>query len=75
LEAFGIGRSLSAPGTPIDNAVAESMYSVIKTEFAFKREFASFEELELLWFDYANWYNNVRIHGSLGYKTPAEYAG
>lgn len=74
LEAFGIGRSLSAKGTPIDNAVAESMYSVIKTEFAFNCEFASFEELELLWFDYVNWYNNVRIHGTLGYKTPAEYA-
>ncbi|GHU83275.1 hypothetical protein AGMMS50284_6540 [Clostridia bacterium] len=75
MEAFGIGRSLSAKGAPIDNAVAEAMYSVIKTEFAFHREFVSFEELELQWFDYANWYNNVRIHGSLGYHTPAEYVG
>ena len=73
LDAFGIRRSLSAKGTPADNAVAESMYSVIKTEFAFNREFASLDELELLWFDYANWYNNVRIHGSLGYMTPAEF--
>ena len=29
LEAFGIERSLSAKGTPIDNAVAESMYKII----------------------------------------------
>lgn len=73
LTAFDIKRSLSAKGTPVDNAVAESMYSVIKTEFAFHREFVSFDELELLWFDYVNWYNNIRIHGSLGYLSPAEY--
>jgi transposase InsO family protein len=30
LDAFGIERSLSAKGTPIDNAVAESMYSELK---------------------------------------------
>ena len=59
--------------SPIDNAVAESMYSVIKTKFAFKREFANIEELEIEWFDYINWYNNVRVLGSLGYKTPAEF--
>ena len=32
-----------------------------------------FEELERELFDYVNWYNNIRIHGSLGYKTPIEY--
>jgi putative transposase len=73
LNAFGITRSLSAKGTPIDNAVAESMYNIVKTEFAFGEDFADYRELELKWFDYVNWYNNVRIHGSLGYLTPAEY--
>jgi len=73
IDAFGITRSLSAKGKPIDNAVAESMYNIVKTEFAFGEEFADFAELELKWFDYVNWYNNVRIHGSLGYLTPAEY--
>ncbi|OUQ01139.1 hypothetical protein B5E92_13110, partial [Erysipelatoclostridium sp. An15] len=24
-------------------------------------------------FDYVNWYNNIRIHGSLDYKTPVEF--
>lgn len=37
----------------------------IKTEFAFNRRFDSFEELERELFDYVNWYNNIRIHGSL----------
>lgn len=74
LKTFGIARSLSAKGSPVDNAVAEAMYRIIKIEFAFEREFASFDELELLWFDYVNWYNNVRIHGSLGYKSPVDFA-
>lgn len=31
------------------------------------------EALELALFDYVNWFNNIRIHGSLNYRTPAEY--
>ena len=73
IKAFGITRSLSAKGNPIDNAVAESMYNIVKTEFAFGEEFADLDELELKWFDYVNWYNNVRIHGSLNYLTPNEF--
>jgi transposase InsO family protein len=73
LDAFGITRSLSGKGAPIDNSVAEAMYSVVKTEFVFGEDFADYDELELKWFDYVNWYNNVRIHGSLGYLTPSEF--
>lgn len=73
LKTFKIKRSLSKKGCPYDNAVAEASYKIIKTEFAFNRIFESFEELELELFDYVNWYNNVRIHGSLNYLTPIEY--
>lgn len=73
LEAFDIKRSLSAKGCPYDNAVAEATYKIIKTEFAYNKRFKDFEELELELFDYVNWYNNIRIHGSLNYMTPVEY--
>ncbi|MEG2118211.1 MAG: IS3 family transposase [Clostridia bacterium] len=73
IEAFGIKRSLSRAGTPIDNSCAESIYNIIKTEFVYGEEFSDFDELQLKWFDYVNRYNNVRIHGSLGYMTPNEY--
>jgi len=73
LDAFGIERSLSTKGNPYDNAVAESMYHIIKTEFVFGMEFADLAEFKLLWFDYVNWYNNIRIHGSLNYLTPNEW--
>ena len=73
LTAFNIARSLSKKGCPYDNAVAEATFKVVKTEFAFNKIFESFEELEYLLFDYVNWYNNHRIHGSLNYLTPVEY--
>ena len=73
LEAFGIERSLSEKGTPYDNAVAEATFKTIKTEFVQGRVFSNQVELDLELFDYVNWFNNIRIHGSLGYLTPMEY--
>ena len=73
LKTFNITRSLSKKGCPYDNAVAESLYHILKTEFVKKRKFESLESLETELFDYVNWYNNLRIHGSLDYMTPAEY--
>ena len=73
IETFHIKRSLSKKGCPYDNAVAEATYKIIKTEFAYNRRFESFDELERELFDYVNWYNNIRIHGSLGYQSPVQY--
>ena len=73
LIAFDIKRSLSKKGCPYDNAVAEAMYKIIKTEFAFNKIFSSLDELSTLLFDYVNWFNNFRIHGSLGYLSPMQY--
>lgn len=73
ITTFGIKRSLSKKGCPQDNAVAESTYNIIKTEFAYGETFNSLEELEAEFFDYVNWYNNERIHGTLDYLTPKEY--
>jgi len=73
LKTFEISRSLSAKGCPYDNAVAEAGFKVVKTEFIFNKVFKSLEELERELFDYVNWYNNIRIHGSLGYQTPVAY--
>jgi transposase InsO family protein len=67
-----IARSLSKRGNPIDNAVVESTYNIIKTELIKQFKFDNLEKFELKWFDYLNWYNNHRIHGSIGYKTPNE---
>ncbi|WP_106396145.1 IS3 family transposase [Enterococcus timonensis] len=68
--AFGITRSLSKKGCPYDNAVAESTYKSVKVEFVHQFRFESLEQLELELFDYVNWWNHLRLHGTLGYETP-----
>ncbi|MEL3959757.1 IS3 family transposase [Lysinibacillus endophyticus] len=73
LETFGIQRSLSMKGCPYDNAVAEATFKVVKTEFANQAHFTSLEQLALELGDYVHWFNNLRIHGTLGYLTPVEF--
>lgn len=73
LETFTIRRSLSHKGCPYDNAVAEAAFKVIKTEFVWNEHFESLDELKLKLWDYVNWYNNHRLHSSLGYQTPVSY--
>lgn len=73
LDVFQIKRSLSMKGCPYDNAVAEANFKVFKTEFVRGRNFASLEQLKLELADYVHWFNNIRLHGSLDYRTPAEY--
>lgn len=73
LYSFGIERSLSEKGTPYDNALAEAMFKMIKTEFINGTVFPCQQVLDLELFDYVNWFNNIRIHGSLNYLSATEY--
>lgn len=73
LEAFEITRSLSHKGCPYDNAVAEATFKIIKTEFVKDQTFMNLAALKLQLADYVNWFNNHRIHSSLGYLTPVAY--
>lgn len=73
LSTFGISRSLSMKGCPYDNAVAEATFKIIKTEFVYGETFENLDELNYKLYDYVNWFNNHRIHSSLGYKTPYQY--
>lgn len=73
LEVFHIRRSLSMKGCPYDNAVAEATFKIIKTEFIKGQEYETLEQLQYELSDYVNWFNNHRIHSSLGYLTPKEY--
>lgn len=73
LDTFKIKRSLSMKGCPYDNAVAEATFKIFKTEFANNYHFESLEQLEIMLADYVNWFNNIRIHSTLGYLSPKEY--
>ena len=73
LNTFKIKRSLSNKGNPYDNAVSEATNKILKTEFIYQNKFDTLEQLQLELAEYIYWYNNLRIHGSIGYMTPIEY--
>jgi len=73
IHAFGMRRSLSAKGTPVDNAVMESLYNCVKAELVYGEIFHTLQDLELELFQFVHWYNNHRPHGGLGQLTPREY--
>ncbi len=73
LLTFGIKRSLSMKGCPYDNAVAEATFKIIKTEFVNGQTFETLNDLSFKLADYVNWFNNFRIHSSLGYLTPQQF--
>ena len=72
-EKNGIKRSLSDVSSPLDNAIVESLNNIVKIEWQFETQINSISEFKVSWAKYVDWYNNLRIHGSLGYQTPAEY--
>ena len=73
LDFFGIRRSLSRKANPWDNAVAEATFKLYKAEFAYREHFNTIKELQSKLSDYVHWYNNIRIHSTLGYLTPVKF--
>jgi len=65
IQTFGTKRSLSMKGCPYDNAVAESTYKLIKTEFARNSNFESIEQLRIELDEYVKWFNEKRVHSTL----------
>ena len=74
LTYYGIERSLSDKGCPIDNAVCESLFNTIKKEFIKRSVFVSLQEFAYYLRSYITFYNTERFHSSLGYHSPVEYA-
>lgn len=73
IETFQIKRSLSMKGCPYDNAVSEATYKLVKTEFVKQRRFESLKQLNQELDEYVLWFNEKRIHSSLGYLSPYQY--
>ena len=74
LRDSGIMASMGSVGDAYDNAAAESMMATIKTELVHRRRFKTQDEARLALFRYIEgFYNPLRRHSALGYKSPAEY--
>lgn len=57
----------------IQSPLMQNIIKLMKTKFVYQNKFETLEELQLELAEYVYWYNNLRIHGSLGYLTPMEY--
>jgi len=74
LKESGIMASMGSKGDAYDNAAAESFMATIKTELIYRNRFKTKDEARLAVFRYIEgFYNPVRRHSALGYKSPAEY--
>lgn len=74
LNRYGVIPSMSRKGNCHDNAVAESFFSNLKNEVTYHYNFNTRDEARLAIFDYIEvFYNRMRLHQTLGYKTPNDY--
>jgi putative transposase len=65
---------MGSVGDAYDNAMAESFFSTLEAELLSPRRFASQAEAKMACFSYIEgWYNPVRLHSRLGYRSPITY--
>ncbi|MFD8338288.1 transposase [Streptomyces solisilvae] len=70
----GIQASMGSVGDSFDNALAENLWMITKTECIRGRVFATRAEANLALFEYIDgFYNPRRIQKRLGYLSPIEY--
>jgi len=73
LDDHGVLASVGSVGDAYDNALAESFVDSFKTELIADRVWRSRSQLELAIVEYLGWFNNARVHESLGDVPPAEF--
>ena len=76
LTEIGAIPSVGSVGDSYDNALAESVNSLYKTELIYGPDqgpWRTVEEVELATLMWVKWYNEQRIHGYLNNIPPAEY--
>jgi putative transposase len=74
LEAAGARVSMSAKGTPRENAQAERFFRTPKEEEVYLHEYETYEESEQSIGEFiAAVYNEKRLHSALGYRPPTEF--
>ncbi len=74
LKEHGITQSMSRKGNCWDNAVAESFFHSLKTEFTNHEIFKTRAQANEMIFEYIEvFYNRQRMHSSNNYLSPVEY--
>jgi putative transposase len=70
----GVRPSMGSVGDAYDNAMCESFFATLECELLHRRRFASQAEARMACFSFIEgWYNPVRLHSALGYRSPMVY--
>ena len=74
LAEAGIEPSVGSIGDSYDNAMAESVIGLFKTE-VIRREgpWRGLDDVEYATLDWVSWYNEQRLLGPIGYIPPPEF--
>jgi putative transposase len=74
LADVGIAPSVGSCGDSCDNALAESVIGLFKTEVIRRRgPWRTLETVEFATLEWVDWFNNRRLLEAIGYVPPAEY--
>ena len=70
----GVRPSMGSVGDAYDNAMCESFFATLECELLDRRRFASQAGARMACFSFIEgWYNPVRLHSALGYRSPMAY--
>ena len=72
LEARGITISMDGRGRCLDNIFIERLWRSLKYEEVYLKDYRTLEQARASIGRYFEFYNQRRLHQSLGYRTPAE---
>jgi transposase InsO family protein len=74
LAEAGIEPSVGSTGDTYDNALAESVIGIYKTEEIYRRgPWKGLEDVEFATLEWVAWYNGSRLLAPLGHVPPAEF--
>lgn len=72
LRAHQLIQSMSDTGNCYDNAPAESFFKTLKNEEVWWKHYRTKNEVRTSLVEYIDYYNNERLHSTIGYITPVE---